>query len=61
MTFFVDRVAICPGFYRLSQNNVLVWKINYVVALDIKRKTLDLVIITNYILIILLEGVSLQI
>lgn len=31
------------------------------VALDIRRKTLDLVIITNYILVILAEGISLQI
>lgn len=61
MTFFVDRVAICPGFYRLSRNNVLVWKRNYMVALDIRRKALDLVFLTNCILIILPEGVSLQI
>lgn len=58
VTFFV---VICPWFYRLSQNHILVWSINFMVALDIRRKTLDLVIITNYILVILAEGISLQI
>lgn len=50
------RVTICPGFYRLSQNNFLVWKINYMVTLDNRKEKLDLIIITNYILIILPKG-----
>lgn len=54
VTFWSDH--ICPGFYRLSQNNFLVWKINYMVTLDNRKEMLDLVIITNYILIILPKG-----
>lgn len=54
VTFWSDH--ICPGFYILSQNNFLVWKINYMVTLDNRKEMLDLVIIINYILIILPKG-----
>lgn len=53
---FLLRVTIHPGFYRMSQNSFLVWKINYRFFLDNRREMLDLVI-TNYVLIILPEGV----